>query len=69
MDPSPSSWKARIEKSKRKFGEQLYEGEYRGTFKTVSDKEHAKIVRLYVKEGLGLFGKSNLPDSRGYSIF
>jgi hypothetical protein len=24
-----------------------------GTFKTVGDKEHAEVVRLYVKEGVG----------------
>lgn len=36
------------------YGESLYEGEYRGTFRTVSDREHAEIVRLYVKENLGM---------------
>ena len=35
------------------YGEPLYEGEYKGTFRTVSDKEHAEIVRLYIEEELG----------------
>ena len=35
-----------------KYGESLYEGEYRGTFRTVSDKEHAEMIRLCVEEGL-----------------
>lgn len=39
---------------KVEYGEPLYEGEYKGTFKTVSDKEHAEMVRLYVEERLGL---------------
>jgi hypothetical protein len=30
-----------------------YKSEYKGTFRTVGDKEHAEIVRLYVEEGLG----------------
>ena len=37
---------------KVEYGEELKEGEYRGTFRTVSDSEHAEIVRLYIKEGL-----------------
>jgi hypothetical protein len=36
------------------YGEPLYEGEYKGTFKTVGDKEHAEMVRLYIEEGLGI---------------
>jgi len=39
---------------KVEYGEPLYEGEYRGTFRTVSDKEHAEMIRLYVEEGLSL---------------
>jgi len=36
------------------YGEPLYEGEYRGTFRTVGDKEHAEMIRLYIEEGLSL---------------
>lgn len=36
------------------YGEPLHEGEYRGTFRTVSDREHAEMIRLYVEEGLSL---------------
>jgi len=32
--------------------EPLFEGEYKGTFKTVGDKEHAEMIRLYIEEGL-----------------
>jgi hypothetical protein len=39
---------------KVEYGEPLYEGEYKGTFKTVGDKEHAEIIRLYIEEGLGI---------------
>jgi hypothetical protein len=39
---------------KVEYGEPLYEGEYRGTFRTVSDKEHAGMIRLYVEEGLSM---------------
>lgn len=39
---------------KVEYGEPLYEGEYRGTFRTVSDKEHTEMIRLYVEEGLSL---------------
>ncbi len=35
------------------YGEPVFEGEYRGSFRTVGDKEHVEIVRLYVGEGLG----------------
>ena len=34
------------------YGEELNEGQYRGTFRTVSDSEHSEMVRLYVEEGL-----------------
>jgi hypothetical protein len=37
---------------KVEYGEPLCEGDYRGTFRTVSDKEHAEMIRLYVEEGL-----------------
>lgn len=36
------------------YGEPLCEGEYRGTFRTVGDKEHAEIIRLYIEESLGI---------------
>ena len=39
---------------KVEYGEPLYEGEYKGTFRTVGDKEHAEMVRLYIEEGLGI---------------
>jgi hypothetical protein len=38
---------------KVEYGEPTFEGEYKGTFRTVGDKEHAEIVRLYLEEGLG----------------
>jgi transcriptional antiterminator len=36
------------------YGEPVVEGEYRGTFKTVSDKEHAEIIKLYIGEDLSI---------------
>jgi len=36
------------------YGESLYEGEYRGTFRTVSDKEHAEMIRLYIEEEMSV---------------
>ena len=36
------------------FEEELEKGEYRGTFKTVGDREHAQIITIYVEEGLGM---------------
>lgn len=39
---------------KVEYGEPLQVARYRGTFKTVGDKEHAEIVRLYAEEGLGM---------------
>ena len=36
------------------YGGILQESEYRGSGKTVSDKEHAEIIPLYIKEKLGL---------------
>ncbi|MCJ7634920.1 hypothetical protein MUP77_21340, partial [Candidatus Bathyarchaeota archaeon] len=39
---------------KVEYSEPVLEGEYRGTFRTVSDKEHAEMIRIYVEEGLGL---------------
>jgi len=38
---------------KVEYGEPAFEGEYKGTFRTVGDKEHAEMVRLYVEEELG----------------
>ena len=35
------------------YGEELKEAQSKGTFKTVGDKEHVEIVRLYVEENLG----------------
>lgn len=35
------------------YGEPVKEGEYRGTFQTVSDMEHSEMIRLYVEENLG----------------
>ena len=34
------------------YGEPVFQGEYRGTFRTVGDKEHAEMIRLYIEEGL-----------------
>ena len=39
---------------KVEYGEPLYEGDYKGTFRTVGDKEHAEIIRLYIEERLGI---------------
>jgi len=39
---------------KVEYGDPLHEGEYRGTFRTVSDKEHAEMIRLYIEEELSL---------------
>jgi len=39
---------------KVEYGEVPKQAEYRGTFKTVSDSEHAEVVRLYVNEGLSI---------------
>jgi hypothetical protein len=36
------------------YGESMFEGDYRGTFKTVGNKEHAEIIRLYIEEELGI---------------
>lgn len=36
------------------YGEPLYEGECRGTFRTVGDREHAVMIKLHVEEGLSL---------------
>jgi predicted DNA-binding protein YlxM (UPF0122 family) len=32
--------------------EEIEEGGYRGTFRTVSDPEHSEIIRLYIEEDL-----------------
>jgi len=39
---------------KVEYGEVPKEAEYKGTYKTVSDSEHAEIIRLYVEEGLSI---------------
>lgn len=39
---------------KVEYGEELKESEYRGTYQTVSDKDHAKIIRLYIEENVGM---------------
>lgn len=39
---------------KVEYGEELKEAVWKGTFRTVSDKEHAEIIRMYVEEGIGL---------------
>ena len=36
------------------YGEPVEKGEYRGAFKTVGDKEHADIIKMYMDEGLSL---------------
>jgi hypothetical protein len=35
------------------YGEELHEAVDKGTFKTVDDKEHAEIIRLYIEADLG----------------
>ena len=37
---------------KVEYGEELNEGQFRGTFRTVSDSEHSEMIRLYIDEGL-----------------
>jgi hypothetical protein len=39
---------------KVEYGEQLHEAAYRGSFNTVSDKEHAQIIEFYLVEGMGM---------------
>jgi len=39
---------------KVEYGEPLEEAKYKGTFKTVSDKEHCEIIRLYCEENMGM---------------
>jgi len=36
------------------YGEIPEEGQYRGTFKTVGDREHAEIIALYQEQGLSM---------------
>jgi len=38
---------------KVEYGEMLEEAQSRGTYLTVSDKEHSEIIRIYIEEGLG----------------
>jgi hypothetical protein len=49
---------------KVEYGEPTYEGEYRGAFRTVGDKEHAEMIRLYVEEELGF---NKIAESLGRS--
>lgn len=39
---------------KVEYGEVLKEGEFKGRWKTLSDKEHAQLIELYVTENLGM---------------
>jgi len=39
---------------KIEYGEELHEAEYRGSFKTVSDKEHSEMIELYLVDNLGM---------------
>lgn len=39
---------------KIEYGEELKESEYRGSFHTVSDKQHAEIIKLHVEDDLGM---------------
>ena len=41
---------------KVEYGEPVHEGEYRGTFRTVGDKDHAEMIRLCIEEELSLEG-------------
>lgn len=38
---------------KTEYGEVLKEAQIKGSFKTVSDREHTEIVRLYIEEDMG----------------
>jgi len=48
---------------KVEYGEVLKESESKGTFRTVSDKEHVEMVRLFIEENLG-FVKMGLRVNR-----
>ena len=48
---------------KVEYGEVLRESESKGAFRTVSDKEHCEMIRLYIEENLG-FVKMGLRVSR-----
>lgn len=39
---------------KVEYGEMPKQAEYKGTFKMLSDKERAELIRLYVEEGLSI---------------
>ena len=41
---------------KVEYGEPVKMGEYRGKYRTLGDREHAELVRLYVEEGLSMRG-------------
>lgn len=49
---------------KAEYGEELHEAAYRGSFKTVSDKEHAQIIEFYLTEGMGM---NQIADKLGRS--
>jgi ParB family chromosome partitioning protein len=36
------------------YGEQVFVGEERGRYRTIGDREHAEIIRIYVEEGIGM---------------
>ncbi len=38
---------------KVEYGEQIVDSVLKGTYKTVGDKEHAEIIRLYIEENIG----------------
>ncbi len=48
---------------KVEYGEVLRESESKGAFRTVSDKEHCEMIRLYIEENLG-FVKMGLRVNR-----
>lgn len=37
-----------------KYGEPIEEAQYRGTYRTVGDKEHAEMIKLYIEAGLSV---------------
>ena len=44
---------------KIEYGEVLQEAEYRGTFKTVGDREHSKIISMHLTEKMSMAEKAN----------
>ncbi len=51
---------------KPEYGEQLVESVLKGTYKTVGDREHAEMIRLYVEDNLSMvqIGKKLKRSSR-----